>query len=401
MRFQRIVALFAIIFVITAAESAAQTGFITTVAGTGTRGFNADNILATDAHLFRPHAVALDTAGNLFIADRGNHRIRRVDAGTGFITTVAGTGLDGFNGDNILATIALLTSPTGVALDTVGNLFIADTLSYRIRRVDAGTGIITTVAGTGAFGFNGDGIHATNARLSATGVAVDAVGHLFIADLPNNRIRRVDAATGIITTVAGNGTARFNGDNILGTNASLNTPFGVAFDTAGNLFIADRSDNRIRRVEGIGVPAVEPRIQRLLAQVELLVLLPTGNLVNDRRINKALAHLAKSTDSALWASDSMPLSKKVFDEEKKALKELRKIKVGPDFTDIITPLLEADKMIATDAIQAAIDGGGDPRDISNAQKELAKAAAELAKGHWDHAVDKYKKAGEKAMKALS
>ena len=254
-------ALIVVLLVGVAGAAAAQAGFITTVAGTGTAGFNGDNILATSAHLRNPVGVALDTAGNLFIADSFNHRIRRLDAGTGLITTVAGTGASGFNGDNILATNASLFFPFGVALDTAGNLFIADVNNHRIRRVDAGTGLITTVAGTGAFGFNGDNILATNASLFFPfRVALDTAGNLFIGDTVNHRIRRVDAGTGLITTVAGTGTAGFNGDNILATNASLSFPVGVALDTAGNPFFADSGNNRIRRVESNAAVFIEVRI---------------------------------------------------------------------------------------------------------------------------------------------
>ncbi len=166
------------------------------------------------------------------------------------ISTVAGTGIDGFNGDGIPATTAQLSSPFGVVVDGSGNLFIADAGNHRIRRVDGVTGIISTVAGTGGGGFNGDGIPATTAQLRLPrGVVVDGSGNLFIADTDNNRIRRVDGVTGIISTVAGAGILGFNGDGILATTARLNFPPVVVVGGSGNLFIADTNNHRIRKVQ--------------------------------------------------------------------------------------------------------------------------------------------------------
>jgi sugar lactone lactonase YvrE len=226
-------------------------GIITTVAGNGTAGFGGDGGPATSARLNSPFGVAVDSSGNLFIADFQNHRIRKVDAITGIITTVAGSGptgflAGGFSGDGDPATSARLNSPFGVAVDSSGNLFIADSFNDRIRRVDASTGIITTVAG-GGFVF-GDGGPATSARLDfPSGVAVDSSGNLFIADTLNERIRRVDASTGIITTVAGGGFVL--GDGGPATSATLVLPFGMALDAVGNLFIADRFNDRLRKVD--------------------------------------------------------------------------------------------------------------------------------------------------------
>ena len=228
----------------------AVTGIITTVAGNGSFGFNGDGMAATSASLAFPSSVAVDAAGNVFIADVSNQRIRRVDAATGIITTVAGNGTAGFSGDGSAATSASLNDPIGVAVDGVGNLFIADTFNQRVRRVDAATGIITTVAGNGTFGFNGDGGLATDAWMrDPVGVAVDSAGNLFITDQNNQRIRRVDAATGTMSTVAGSGTFGFGGDGGLATDASLSRPTGAALDSAGNLFIADQSNQRVRRVD--------------------------------------------------------------------------------------------------------------------------------------------------------
>ena len=251
-------------------------GILTTVAGTGARGFSGDGGPATDAALNSTNGVAVDGAGNLFIADSGNNRIRKVD-GAGIITTVAGGGGRGFSGDGGPATAAALRFPLGVAVDGAGNLFIADSSNNRIRKVD-GAGIITTVAGTGAFGFSGgrtghgcsfglprgrgggwsrqsgDGGPATDAALGfPEGVAVDGAGNLFIANASSRRIRKVDGA-GTITTVAGTGAFGFSGDGGPATAAALASPIGVAVDGAGNLFIADEDNRRIRAVRGIQQP---------------------------------------------------------------------------------------------------------------------------------------------------
>src|SRR5437879_6433471 len=222
------------------------TGIIITVAGGGSVG---DGGQATGAQLFLPMGATVDATGNLFSADTAHARIRRVAAGTGILRSVAGTGAMGFSGDDGLATSAQLNSPIGVAVDAAGDLFIADAYNHRIRRVAAGTGLITTVAGTGESGFSGDGGPATSAQLETpTGVAIDAVGNLFIADADNHRIRRVAAGTGLITTVAGTGIPGFSDDGSPATRSHLSNPTGIAIDVAGNLFIADTESHRIRRV---------------------------------------------------------------------------------------------------------------------------------------------------------
>jgi sugar lactone lactonase YvrE len=226
-----------------------STGLITTVAGTGEYGFAGDGGPATGAQFWSPAGIAVDATGNLFITDQADHRIRKVEHATGLITTVAGTGERGFTGDGGPATSARLASPTGVAVDESGNLVIADQLNHRIRKVEAATGLITTVAGTGESGFSGDGGPATSAELSTpAGIAVDATGNLFIADQGNHRIRKVKAATGLITTVAGTGESGFTGDGGLATSARLAKPAGIAVDATGNLFIADQGNHRIREI---------------------------------------------------------------------------------------------------------------------------------------------------------
>ncbi|GAB4088472.1 hypothetical protein GCM10028785_11410 [Hydrogenophaga soli] len=226
----------------------AVTGLISTVAGNGTAGFSGDGGAATAAQLSYPTRVAVDASGNLYIA--GGGRIRKVAAATGLISTVAGNGTIGYGGDGGPATAAALNSPMGMALVASGDLYFADMNNARIRRVDAATGTITTVAGTGTWGYSGDGGAATAAKLgSPSGVARDAAGNFYIADYDNNRIRKVDAVTGIISTVAGNGTAGFGGDGGVATAAQLSWPTGIAVDAAGNLYIADNQNNRVRKVD--------------------------------------------------------------------------------------------------------------------------------------------------------
>ncbi|MBN8722511.1 MAG: SMP-30/gluconolactonase/LRE family protein [Acidobacteria bacterium] len=226
------------------------TGVITTVAGNGTAGFSDDGSPAISASLNTPEAITLDGAGNLFIADSLNSRVRRVDAITGLITTVAGNGSYSFSGDGGLANVASLNQPSGVAVDSKGNVFIADTENHRIRKVDAQTGVITTVAGSGVSGFLGDGGQATQARLSRPkGLTIDQNGNLLITDTFNFRIRQVDLSTNLISTIAGNGQSQFNLDGIAATNASLNFPNTIAIDAIGNLYIVDTFNFRIRKVD--------------------------------------------------------------------------------------------------------------------------------------------------------
>jgi trimeric autotransporter adhesin len=226
-----------------------STGIITTVAGSGLEGYSGDGGLATSAGLYYPKGVAIDASGNIYIADTDNNRIRMVTKTTGIISTVAGSGLEGYSGDGGLATSAGLFCPNDVAIDASGNIYIADTDNNRIRLVTKSTGIITTVAGSGLEGYSGDGVLATSAALHySNGVTIDASGNIYIADSSNNRIRMVTKSTGIISTVAGTGSYGYSGDGGLATSAGLFCPNGVALDASGNIYIADSFNHRIRMV---------------------------------------------------------------------------------------------------------------------------------------------------------
>ncbi len=227
-----------------------STGFVTTVAGNGIAGFSGDGGLATNANLNQPTDVAVDNSGNLYISDYFNYRIRKVSASTGLITTIAGTGIGIFNGDGIVATSANIGSPTGIALDKLGNVYFSDNYTSRVRKVNTSTGIISTVAGTGTAGFSGDGGAAATANINQPyAVAVDSVGNVYIADYTNQRIRKVDAASGVITTIAGTGTAGFDGDGGIATAAKIYYPAGIKVDSYGNIFIPDASYQRIRKID--------------------------------------------------------------------------------------------------------------------------------------------------------
>jgi len=227
----------------------ASTPTITLVAGTGVAGFSGDGGPALAAKINLPRAVAVDAQGNVFVADTYNHRIRKIDPG-GIITTVAGNGQAGSSGDGGPATQARIKWPHGVAVDGAGNVYLTDSPNHRVRRVDKATGKIATIAGTGQAGFSGDGGPATKARINTPkGVMVDADGNVYIADSLNNRVRRIDKATGNIATVAGNGKAAYSGDGGPATAASLRVPRGMAKDAAGNLYIADDDNHAVRRVD--------------------------------------------------------------------------------------------------------------------------------------------------------
>lgn len=242
-----------------------NSGIITTIAGRISAGYSGDGGPATDAELNNPVGIAIDAAGNIYIADDHNNVIRKVNP-SGVISTVVGNGTAGFSGDGGPATAAAMDLPIGIAFDTAENLYIADVHNNKIRRVDKITGIITTVAGADSAGYSGDGGPATAARIdSAERINFDDSNHLYISDFFNNVVRKVNASTQIITTVAGNGYGAgsnglvhdYCGDDSLATNACLYLPYGVIFDTYHRMYICDRGNDVIRRVGPLPAPPID------------------------------------------------------------------------------------------------------------------------------------------------
>lgn len=232
-----------------------SSGNLLTIAGNGCGGgfsgfgcFNGDGGPAASASIGSVYGLATDALGNIYIADSPNQRIRKVSVPGNIIRTIAGTGAVGFFGDGGPAVGASLNWPRGLAVDQSGNVFFADTLNHRVRRIDSQGGTITTIAGTGVGGFSGDHGLAVNAALfGPTSVSLDGAGNLFIADSGNNRVREV-SSDGTITTAAGNGLSRFAGDGGLATAASLNNPLAVSSDQMGNFYIADFNNAVVRKV---------------------------------------------------------------------------------------------------------------------------------------------------------
>jgi sugar lactone lactonase YvrE len=221
-------------------------GVITTIAGGGgARDFTHDAV-ATHVSLWAPDGIAVDSEGTIYFAERFNHCISKVTK-DGMISTIAGTGTGGYNGEDIPATDAQLNGPMGIAVDAAGNIYVAEQGNERVRKISL-SGNITTVAGCGTSGYNGDNILATTALLNYTrDVAVDKDGNVYIADLSNQRIRRVNG-TGIITTVAGTGIVGYSGDGGPAVDAQLKSPGCITVNSFGNIYIADIGNGRIRRV---------------------------------------------------------------------------------------------------------------------------------------------------------
>jgi sugar lactone lactonase YvrE len=224
-------------------------GTVTTLAGNGTAGSTGNGGLATAALVNAPRGGAFDSLGNFFFSDSGNNVIREIVKSSGNITIVAGNGTGGFNGDGTAATSAELNAPTGIAIDPAGNLYIADAGNNRIREVSANTGMISTIAGTGMAGYTGDTGLATLATFNKpSGIAIDNAGTLYIADTGNNALRAFSPLGGVIVTLAGTGTAGYVGDNGVPQLAQLNAPSAVTVDLAGNIYVADTGNAVVRRI---------------------------------------------------------------------------------------------------------------------------------------------------------
>ena len=238
-------------------EVVVSTGIINTVAGNAAIGDTGDGGLATSASLVTPYAITLDSSGNFYFVENGDSVIRKVTVSTQIITTVVGNNIAGFSGDGSVATKAELNFPTGMALDSSGNIYIADSLNRRIRKVTGTT--ISTIGGNGVLSYSGDGGPAPSAELNTPeAVAVDSSGNFYIADTLNNVVRKV-TATGTISTIAGNGTAGFAGDGGPATSAQLNGPQGIAVDSSGNIYVSDTQNARVRKISGGSITTVAGR----------------------------------------------------------------------------------------------------------------------------------------------
>ncbi len=228
-----------------------STGIITTIAGTGVGGYSGDNGLSINAEIFLPSGIIIDTIGNIYFADAGNMVVRKIDGLTNIITTFAGNGTMGSSGDNGPAINAELNGPCGLCFDKFGNIIIADEHNDKIRKVDVSTGIITTIAGTGVMGYSGDSGLAINSELNRPlQVCIDSAGNVLISDTYNAVIRKIDISTGNITTIAGNGVAGYGGDNGPAANAEFYSPVGLYIDQQQSIFIADDENGAVRKIDG-------------------------------------------------------------------------------------------------------------------------------------------------------
>jgi|GEM_PF-467952 len=228
-------------------------GIISTVAGIGTEGYNGDSILATSAELDWPTGIAFDNLDNLYFADALNNRVRKIDVITGLIYTVAGNGIPGYSGDDSAATNAMLYQPNNLCFDKQGNLYIVDNGNYRIRKVNIATGVITTFAGIGVGGYTGDGGHADSAEIEDMyGICIDTTGNIYFEQQGlDARVREIDTG-GIITTIAGNGSAITSGDGGPAIDAGLD-PFGLVVDKFGNIYVSGFIYNNVRKIDAAGI----------------------------------------------------------------------------------------------------------------------------------------------------
>ena len=231
-----------------------ERGKIQAYVGTGEQGYAGDGGPSTQALASEPFMCAFDIQGNLYECEATNHCVRRVDKATGVITTVAGNGEQGYSGDGGPATQATLSSPYSLQVDATGDIYIVDRLNAAVRKVDAATGIITTVAGTGEPGYSGDGGPGHQAQLrEPNDCYLDGQGGLLIADIQDQRIRRLDLATGVITTFAGNGEKERTGDGKPAAEASIFGARAICMDSKGNTYICEREGNGLRQVDANGI----------------------------------------------------------------------------------------------------------------------------------------------------
>jgi uncharacterized protein (TIGR03437 family) len=281
------------------------TGIITTVAGNGSGIYSGDGGAATNAGIPGPIGVAVDAVGNLYIASYRNARVRKVTP-SGNISTFAGSGALGSSGDGGPATSAAFNAPYAVAVDSSGNLYIADQTAARIRKVNS-AGVITAVAGSGAHGSSGDGGLATSASLDPNGLAVDSAGNIYIAD-QNSRIRKVNTA-GVISTIAGTGISGFSGDGGPATSATISNPGDVALDAAGNLYLADADNNRVRKIVGAAAssaPGSDPAITLVANAFGEVPLIAPNTWVEIKGTNLAPAGTTRIWGDADFAGGRMP-----------------------------------------------------------------------------------------------
>lgn len=287
----------------------AHAQIIKTYAGSGVRRYTGDGMPATAANLYQPYDVGIDSLGNIYIGDAGNNRIRKVSP-TGIISTAAGSGVAGYNGDGIPATAANLNFPYGMSVNASGSMAITDMKNHRIRLIQAEAtgGNITTIAGTGVAGFSGDGRPATSARVNYPhGIFWDLAGNIYFADAFNHRVRKI-STSGIITTVAGNGRANSDGDGRPAVAASLFHPAGITSDSAGNLYITEMKGHRIRKVDaagiittiaGIGVPGFSgdggPATLARINAPKGVTIDKNGNLIFTDTDNFVVRKISKST----------------------------------------------------------------------------------------------------------
>lgn len=261
---------------------------VNTIVGSGAGTYGGDGGLAILADIFHPAGITLDKYGDIYIADADNNVVRKVNVSNGIITTVAGNGISGYSGDGGQAILAKLAGVTNVALDTSGNIYIAG-IDHRIRKVNKNTGIITTVVGNGTQGYSGDGGIATSASLyNPLGIVLDASGNIYVADTYNNRIRKVNVNTGIITTIVGNGTQGYSGDGGIATSASLYWPTCIQFDQFGNLYISDYHNSAIRKVGNLITQAGQ--VIKTNKQILLYPNPSNGNFIIEINLEKNLSH---------------------------------------------------------------------------------------------------------------